>query len=271
MKRIVFALIIAGLFCISISAESYTDALCSQQAALGQTALGRSNNAALMFANPALLKFVPGTSVALDYCRQYNMSELDLVNLAVSHNFGRVHSGFAYVNFGDPDIMTDNGFYFAASVGILKYISIGMDWTWRRLSFAGDFEDLTGNLIGLGMAFDFRDIIFHASIATNGSLRFSEDDDDENKPGYRIGVSLMNISYLVLNLEVSGIDGQTRYHFGQEIMLEDKFFVRLGVITNPTIPSLGLGYRWSRFQLDYALSRHSDLGDTQSFGFTLAF
>jgi hypothetical protein len=268
MKRIITALIIILAFSISISAGSMAEPLCSQQSALGQTSLGRNNSAALMLSNPALLRYVPNTSFALNYNRLYNLSELDLINLAVSHDFGAIQAGFVYGNFGDADIMLENDFCFAASVKILSYASLGFDWSYRRLSFNGDYADLSQNSIGLGAAFDFEDIIFHASVCDLNSPRLSEE-DEKTSPGYRMGISLMNISYLVLNLEMSGCDGKYRYHFGQEIMLEDKFFLRLGLVTNPTIPSAGFGLKWGRFQLDYAINRHSDLGETHSFGFAV--
>ncbi len=268
MKRLKFVIILMIVLLRSISAESYTKPLCSQQSALGQTSLGRNNSAALMFSNPALLKYVPNSSFAFNYNRLYNISELDLINLAVSRNFGVIQAGFAYGNFGDPEIIVDNDLYFAASAQILSYASLGFDWIYRRLSFNGDYADLSRNSIGLGAAFDFEDVIFHASVCDLNSPRYSND-DEKSRPVYRLGISLMNISYLVLNLEMSACDGKYRYHFGQEIMLEDKFFLRLGLVTNPTLPSAGFGLKWGRFQLDYAISRHSDLGETHSFGFAV--
>ncbi len=268
MKRVALTFCLLLILTQNIFAGCLFNSVCPQQGALGNTCLGRDNNAAVLYANPALLDFVKRTSVAFDYNMLYGLSELDQINLAIAHDFGFVHTGFAYSNFGNPDIMTENRFALAFSKDIYKYLTMGVRWEHYRISFAEDFNDLSMNSISLGMASQFDDIVLHASLSNLNRPRLVES-EDKTDIEYRLGLCLRNLDYLVLNLELSGEGDIRRYHFGQEIRLEEILFVRLGLITNPTLPSGGFGIKWKQFRIDYAINRHSNLGETHSFGFAV--
>jgi hypothetical protein len=268
MKRAAFTICLILILTHSIFAGCLFNSVCPQQGALGNTCLGRDNNASVLYANPALLEFVQQTSVAFDYNILYGLSELDQINLAIARDFKFMHAGFAYSNFGSPDIITENRFALAFSKDVYKYLTLGLRWEHFRISFADDFDDLSMNSISMGIASQFDEIVLHAALSNinRPSLVESEDRTDIE---YRLGLCLRGLDYLVLNLELSGERDIRRYHFGQEIKLEEIFFIRLGLITNPTLPSGGFGIKWKQFQIDYAINRHSDLGETHSFGFAV--
>ncbi|HEQ99452.1 MAG TPA: hypothetical protein ENO22_08960 [candidate division Zixibacteria bacterium] len=268
MKRMAFILCIIIILAKSLNAGCLFNSFCPQQSALGNTCLGRYNNSSVIYVNPALLKLVERTSVAFDYQMLYGLSELDLINLSLSHDFGVMYTGLAYSNFGQPDIMVENRFALVFSKDVYQYFTLGLRWEHYRISFAEDFDDLGMNSISLGMAAQIDDVVFHTVLSNINSPRMVESQDKVDLE-YRFGLCLRNLEYLVLNLELSGKGDIRRYHFGQEIMLEEIFFIRLGLITNPTMPSGGFGIKWNQFQIDYAINRHNQLGETHSFGFAL--
>jgi hypothetical protein len=214
------------------------------------------------------MQFAARASVAFDYQMLYGLPELNQVHLSLVNDFGFMHTGFAYSNFGQPDIIVENRVSISVSKELHNFISLGLRWDHYRLSFGGDFNDLSMNSLSLGIAAYSDDLVFHSAFSNINRPGLVESEDKTDLE-YRFGLCLRNLEYLVLNLELSGAGDIRRYHFGQEIMLEDIFFIRLGLITNPTTPSGGFGIKWNQFQIDYAINRHSDLGETHSFGFAV--
>jgi hypothetical protein len=268
VKRAALLLLLSAILTNNLLAGCLFNSVCPQQGGLGNTCLGRDINASVIHANPALMHFVEGTSIAFDYQILYGLPELDQVNLSLAHDFGFMHTGFAYSNFGQPDIIVENRVSVAFSKELLKYLSLGIRWDHYRLSFGGDFNDLSMSSLSLGIAAYSDNLVFHSAFSNITRPRLVESEDKADL-GYRFGLCLRNLEYLVLNLELTGNGNIRRYHFGQEIMLEEIFFIRLGLTTNPTMPSGGFGIKWNQFQLDYAINRHSDLGETHSFGFAV--
>ncbi len=243
----------------------------SQQISMGQTCISQQNCPMIMAANPALLSLVPGQAFSLNYQRLYNLSELDQISIAFSCDCGFAILGIIYSNFGESDIFVHNSFSLAMSKTFRDYLALGfrMDYEW--VSFDERYDDLDRSSLALGVAYIHADFVLHIALSEINNPRFS-DRDRKTEPGYRVGLSFLSIKSLVVNLETSGRkNGAQRYHFGQEIKLEKRLYIRFGLVTNPTLPCGGLGLNLDRFSLDYAISSHNELGESHSLGMTVNF
>ena len=60
-------------------------------------------------------------------------------------------------------------------------------------------------------------------------------------------------------------------NFGVEYRPFSNFFIRTGIQTNPLLPTLGLGYRFSRFTIDTAILYHPVLGVSSGIGLSYSF
>jgi len=266
MKTIILSIGILIFGLQNLSALDGVTPVSSQQSSMGQTCISQQNCPMVMAANPALLSLVPGRAFSLNYQRLYNLSELDQISLAFSCDCGFADLGIIYSNFGESDFFTHNSFSLAISKTIKDYLALGLRLDYERVSFDERFDALDRSSLALGIAYIHADFVFHVALSEINKPRFS-DRECKTEPGYRVGLSFLSIKSLVVNLETSGRkNGERRYHFGQEVQLEKRLYIRFGLITNPTLPSGGLGLNLDRFSLDYAISSHNELGESHSLG-----
>jgi len=268
MKHII-ALLLIFFSCLNIAEANNPGLVSPIQDGMGGTCLVHHNSAAIQFANPALMDIVDGTSFAFNYRRLYNISELDRISLAVTHDLGFIKAGIAFYNFGEADFWAENMLSLSLSKHIISRIAVGLRTEYHWVSFDERFESLNMLSIALGAMYSDDDFIIHVSLSDINKPRYS-DLDSKTEPGYRIGMSLSSISPLVMNFEVTGgKDDDQRFSFGQEINFEEKLFVRFGLITNPTLPSVGFGLILSNICFDYSLNHHNVLGDSHSLGISI--
>jgi hypothetical protein len=271
MKTIILSIGILIFGLQSLSALEGISPISSQQISMGQTCNSQQDCPMIMAANPALLSLVPGRAFSLNYQRLYNLSELDQISLAFSCECGFANLGIIYSNFGESGFFVHNNFSLAISKTVMEYLALGLRLDYERVSFDERFDALDRSSLALGIAYIHTDFAFHVALSELNNPRFS-DRDRKTEPGYRVGLSFLSIKALVVNLETSGRkNGERRYHFGQEVQLEKRLYIRFGLVTNPTMPSGGLGLNLDRFSLDYAISSHNELGESHSLGMTVNF
>lgn len=94
---------------------------------------------------------------------------------------------------------------------------------------------------------------------------------DENLPSiYAFGISYLPSNKVIFNLEVEkDIDYPVRVKAGLEYKVIEAFAIRLGILTEPTAVSFGIGYQISNgLTIDFASSYHQVLGFTPGFSIT---
>lgn len=85
-----------------------------------------------------------------------------------------------------------------------------------------------------------------------------------------IGLRSSSTGRLILTAEVqSESRSGVQFHAGQEYRFSNVFALRIGLQTNPTDFTTGIGFYFSRYRLDYAFSSHSVLGLTHQASLTL--
>ncbi len=238
------------------------------------TAMGGTSNSLFLSVtavnlNPALLEYSDGMIISTGFSRLYDLAELDMISTGIVYDARFMTTALLYSNFGDAEILSENNFALALSKSFASKISLGAKFDYHRVSFAGDYVDLSTMSFAIGSSIRFTDVILHASFADLNRPGLS-DNDNKTDIAYRGGLSFIAIENTILNIELSGrFNQETRFHFGQEMLLEDILILRLGLVTNPTMPSGGLGIKYGKFMLDYSISHHNKLGDTHSLGFSV--
>jgi hypothetical protein len=92
-------------------------------------------------------------------------------------------------------------------------------------------------------------------------------DNDQLPVVLNTGFCFMPIDKLYLNAAVEkDIDYNPSLRFGVEYTIIDLLSLRSGFSTEPDSFSAGVGINYSRFNLDYAIISHPDLGFTHQFG-----
>jgi hypothetical protein len=269
MKKLYFIIMILCC-CIATADANGAGSVSPAQSGMGGTCLARYNTAAVQMINPALMDILIGSSLAMNFSRFYNLSELDQISLAVSHDLEIIDIGIAFTNQGEAGFWTENMIAASLSKTIISRIAFGLKLEIHRVSFDERFESLDMLSIAAGAAYVDDDFVIHAALSDINKPRYS-DSDSKTEPGYRIGASINSISPLVINFEVTGCkDDDQRFSFGQEINFEEKLFVRFGLITNPTLPSAGFGLMLNQFRFDYSINRHTVLGNSHNLGISIS-
>jgi len=270
LKKILL-LIIVFIINSSLFAKYSLPASDPYQLSMGMTSLGRYNNGFVLHYNPSLLHYVDKNTGTLGYQRLYQLSELDLLLGSANYNLSFIKAGFAFLSYGTYEIFNETYFELALSKSFFRIINAGLRIDYHQIHFYSKFDRIYEFSVSAGVSSKIDDIILHVSLHDLNEPRL-EDQNPRTRMGYRAGVSFQQISYLVMNVEISGQRGyEQRFHFGQEIILTENFIFRFGLITNPTIPSAGLGIKYRNLLFNYAISRHTDLGDTHSLSLTFRY
>jgi len=269
IKNAVIIIVILMAITIPASARDMIDNFSTAQLSMGRTALLAENTYSVAAANPALLKATAHITAGISYQSYYDLNDIYLINDAASYNTSRFSTGILIAYFGDFKIFEERRFTLSGAYNLPKILSIGLKIDYSSITFDYRYQALDEFSFGAGIAAYFEQFILHASLSEINQPRLTTA-DRKTKPGYRIGMHFNNNANIILNIEVSGhSDGDPQYHFGQELRIEKHYFLRFGVMTNPTQPSIGLGISWKNYTFHYSLNSNSDLGQTHSFGISV--
>ena len=225
--------------------------------------------------NPALIAFQPQKSIHVNYINRYLLKELG------------TFSGSCYL----PNHWLSTGLDLSA-FGYEEYKELMV-----RLSVA----KALGERWSLGVAFHYSFLQTalleqpQGRIATDVGILFKPLDNlligllTTNLPAVIVGDKQLEIadfeSYLVQfgfhwlfmnNLSITGSISVDERHkpmgsFGMEYTPYSTFFLRAGVQSAPLLPSIGIGYRLSRFTIDTAAIYHRTLGMSMGIGLSYFF
>lgn len=265
--------ILLSVVVISFISGSHLSACSPVQQAMGQTSVSRYLSAQVFYKNPALLSYIEKPSVSFSFRRPYNLNELDQLWISSSYSYNRLAVAIAFSNFGQADILTENHVRIGLSCNLIDpYMQIGAGLQYNQVAFGlNDYDNLSHVDFDFGLAGEYAEVIYHFAVYDINRSRYT-DNDPETEIGYRAGIGIQSLNDFTVNLEISGRKNDpTRFHFGQEFVLQDYLLLRFGVVTEPTLPSAGFGIIYGKLRLDYAVNRHSRLDETHSLGLSYSF
>lgn len=243
------------------------------QQAMGRTSVSRFMSTQAVYTNPALLSYIDKASASFSYRRLYNLSELDQLWIASSCKYNRLAVGVSFSNCGEADILTENQILIGLSYDLidpLLQIGSGIGYHWIDFGLDG-YNNLTRFVFDIGFAGEYSKLIYHVTLYDISRSRYTEN-DPSTEIGYRMGIGIQKLDDFTVNFELSGSKNDpTRFHFGQEFVLQEYLVLRFGFMTEPTLPSAGFGIVYSKLRLDYAVNRHSRLDESHSLGISYSF
>lgn len=270
MTRLILVTIaISILFFSAAPARDLIDNYSAVQMAMGRTSLSLINTAHVIAVNPALLRATTQYTIAANYQEFYDIPDIYLIDGGASYNGEWFAVGLLLSYFGDLEIYQERRGTVGLSFSPHQLVSLGVNLDFSSISFDERFDALSEFSYGIGAAVHFENFILHAAASELNSPRLTTS-DRKTKPGYRLGMHLTNNDNLCFNIEASGRgERDPQYHFGQEFRFEKIFFLRLGIVTNPSQPAAGLGIMWDWCVFHYALNDNSELGQTHTFGVSI--
>lgn len=272
----------------------YPDA---RSTALGGTGISTAAGPFSAYWNPALLSEETGKSLGLSY-NQYvadvYLSHLGFVLPAKNMTFGLMVSYLGGAGIPQTDIDADgkivytnqNFNYYSQALGLaiarkFSIGSLGLEIKYLGENIAGDSLGAIAGSLGGKLAYG--DLAVGLALKDVGLLISKAGEENGALPS-RLGLGLSFRYLLGRNLYGCwSVDGEYLFtgkivgHFGQDLVWKNLAF-RLGINTK-TLNSLGTlsglsigaGYNWRRFSLDYAFVPFGDLGNINRFTITYWF
>jgi len=236
--------------------------------AMGQAGVGLANNPDAIFINCSGLAQLKGLALSAYYTRPFGMKELNFGSLAaiVPTSIGSFATGLA--SFGN-EIYREQSVILSLSRSVKQNIYYGFNLHYMKLQISGYGSDFS---FGLDIGFLVRIIpkMRWGFFATNLNRAAMGKTSDNLPQTFGTGIAIFPVEDLTLDLDIFK-DSMFPLEFrcGIEYLLFHQIALRTGFSTEPAQFAAGLGFLFSHFELDYAVTTHPDLGLTHHLSFQL--
>lgn len=219
-----------------------------------------------IFNNVGALGSLESNQALFGYDHRLGIAELTTLAAGVAsvHDFGVIGLGVSH--FGGSHFNQKNiGIGFSNTLGIasfgfkINYFQTNIEGYGRTGSPVLEF----GGLASLGP-----DLFFAAHIYNLSRSKFSKAGSDYLPTVVKAGLSYRPSEKLIINVEAEkDIILPPQFKMGMEYNLLNRLWARSGIQTQPNNLFFGMGFKPTRFQIDYALSQNYRLGYTHHFSF----
>lgn len=225
--------------------------------------------------NPAVSAFFSDKDLQLSYLNRYALKELNTASLDFHYHNEYLPFGVGVTSFGFDDYR-ESMFRLSGGKQLGKRwyagIAVAYYWTQGKL-LPYDYSSLA---VGAGLIYkpveSFR---FGMSVMNMPAIRLSNNNEgDSPNPDYILlaGFSWELLSGCTLSGQLENHEESAlSYGVGISYAFLDDVEFRLGLRTDPLLPSGGIGYRFRSFRTDVSASYHQHLGVSTGIGFTYLF
>jgi len=213
--------------------------------------------------NPAGLASIQQLSLEIGYRRLYNLPDLAVSQLGISHPLARWGIGLFLQSFGnDPYREIEVQVSIGRSIGRLASLGAAVGYHWLMIRDYGSDSDLS---LSLGLqAKPVPNLIWGLWLRNLNEGQIGQSGDpfpQETVTG--ISYNLKQQILAIFDLAKEPRYPET-YKFGIEARLNSYLVARAGVQHQPDRAGFGLGVNWKSWQIDYGTTAHSELGWTHS-------
>ncbi|OQX85156.1 hypothetical protein B6D60_08310 [candidate division KSB1 bacterium 4484_87] len=238
--------------------------------AMGFTTAALKNNPESVFSNMSTLANFNQKAVSFLYSRPYGMKELDLAafSAVLPMRQGAVGIGFSTYGF---ELYQEQSVLFSYSRRISESFSLGASIHYMKLQIKNYGSDYS-LAFDLGFAVQLSEQINWGFYSTNvNRARFSRN-RDLLPQSFSSGISYQPLGNLLINIDIfKEISFPVELRTGFEYVFWDKVSFRSGMISDPAHYCFGFGFRFHRFQCDYGVMFHPQLGATHQFSIEINF
>jgi hypothetical protein len=257
--KLVWFISFLGLFASDLYASFELRGSSSRIHAMGQAYVGLANTPDAIFLNCSGLAQITRPSLSAFYSRPYGIKELNYGSLAIvtPTKIGAFATGMIF--FGN-EIYQEQSILFSYNRSIRQRFYYGFNLHYMKLQISGYGSDFS-----LGIDFGFLMNItprLNWGFFTTNLNRASPGRSGENMPQtFQTGISFIPVDHFILNLDIykdSLFPLDLRGGF--EYTLLQRIAFRSGFSTEPAQFCAGIGFLFSRFIVDYAITTHQSLG-----------
>ncbi len=215
-----------------------------------------------IYHNQAGIAHLNNFSAGAFYENRFLISDLAFAGAAVAMPLGNGAIGLTYSNLGFS-AYNEGKLGLAYGLKLSDALSIGVQLNYHSFNIAAEDHGSRGALTAeVGFQLQISKNVSLAAHIFNPTRTQLNDFVDERIPTVlRIGASYKIAEDLKLTGDVEkDIDADALFRAGIEYQPADKFYLRMGASSNPSLFAFGLGLDFDTFRFDLATTYHSVLG-----------
>ncbi|OQY04982.1 MAG: hypothetical protein B6I20_01970 [Bacteroidetes bacterium 4572_117] len=234
---------------------------------VGGRAMGVSNASVTyydnwaQFNNQAGLANINEITFGAGFQNAYFIKELGTNALAIALPTKTGVFGVNYSYFGYPKF-NQNKFSLAFAKKLGKRISAGIQINYLYTHIEGEYgsQGLASGEIGI-ITEPINDFFIGAHVSNFWMAKYVNADEIRLPMIFKMGASYILYKKAILSAEIQkDVELPIIFKSGLEFSIEEKFFLRFGIASNPMIFSFGFGYKLKPFNVDISFSKHPVLG-----------
>jgi len=222
--------------------------------------------------NPAGMALQPSLSAGVYYENRFLMKELSLKGAAVvaPTRFGVL--GLSFNQFGYT-LYNENKFGLAYARSFGKLLRIGLQLDYQTTNIAENYKDASFVTFELGVQSTLNEKLSLGAYVYNPVRMEIADYPDESTPMVmRFGLTYsLNPEFIGVAEIEQNFQTKASLRVGLEYAIQQKFFIRTGISTNPGLLTMGAGIHFRQLQFHIAASMHQLLGVTTTAGLIYQF
>lgn len=245
---------------------------------LGSRATGVSNASVTykdnwsQFSNQAGIANIEEISIGAGFQNAYFIKELSTNVLAFALPTKSGVFGVNYTYFGYPKF-NQNKFGLAFGKKLGKKISAGIQINYLYTHIEGEYgsQGLATGDIGI-ITEPINDFFLAAHVSNFWRAKYSGADEIYLPMLFKLGASYLLYETALISAEIEkDLEFPVIFKSGLEFNLNNIFFLRFGIASNPMVFSFGFGYKLEPFNVNIAFSKHPVLGYSPAITLEYAF
>ncbi len=222
--------------------------------------------------NQAGLAWMKEQSVGVYYQNKFSMKELNNVGLAYAHPLKKGTIALQWSNFG-YSLYQENKVGLAYALQLSEKLSGGIQLDYLSTKLGGIYGSKSALAAEIGLQAKLTSNIRIGAHFYNPTRTKLNEYNGEAIPSImRLGIDYRFSEKVLVIVETEkDIDHVAMLKSGIEYKANEKFYVRGGVATGPTLGSFGFGLNMKQYKLDIAASYHQTLGFSPEISFIYEF
>jgi hypothetical protein len=259
LKAWIICLIISFAYYCTYATGEY-ESIGGKSAGLGYTSVNQSDEWSA-FNNQAGLAWCSKLSASLYVENRFLLGDLSQKALAITLPVGRGAFGFSFRYFGFPQYSETNP-GIAYGMRLAKCFAVGIQVNYLHLHIADGFKE--NNVVSCEIGLQFRaseHLWLGLHVANPIPVKISSLTNERLSSFIRFGFSWKISDELHFDSEVEkNITDNPVLKAGIEYRPANHFYLRMGMLTSPTIITVGVGLEFGNIKFDLASSYHLILG-----------
>ncbi len=225
------------------------------------------DNSNSVFLNPAGLSFLSNPQVYAGYSNAYGLSELSQTSLSIAYPKKFWGIGLGVSVFGKSDFYQEKIGIISGAFKLKDKFSVGLSFKYLILSSSSAYPELKAASFDAGFRYKFIEKVELGGVVKN--LNQPKLGEDKIPLNYNLGLAYNPFKEIGLFLGYyDDVEFKSQIRLGQETYVSKNLALRFGFQSQLSRYSMGFGFNWENFKLDYAYFNHPVLDATHKVGLT---